>query len=199
MPSTGALLHQADRSSRCRPRTPTSEPRASGPRLPLRRRHATLPHDAEALCLRQGRRRLRLHVRVLHHPDTAWLVPQPVGRLDRPRGPRARRAGGSRVAAHLPGHHVFRHRSGRAWRARTAPPRAERNRRAGLDPAALSLSDDHHRRCARGDGRVRQGVPIHRSSAPARFGRGPQTHEAPGQPADLRHAARAHPRPSTRT
>ena len=89
-----------------------ASPERPSPRLPLRRRHATLPHDAEALCLRQGRRGLRLHVRVLHHPDAAWLVPQPVGRLDRPRGARARRAGRSRVAAHLPGHHVFRHRSG---------------------------------------------------------------------------------------
>ena len=53
---------------------------------PRSTRHPTYLYDAETpraaddaapLRLRQGRRRLRLHVRVLHHPDAARDVPQP--------------------------------------------------------------------------------------------------------------------------
>ena len=51
--------------------------------LHLRRRHAAPPDDAGAFRVREDCRRLRLHVRVLHHPDAARLVPQPPGRVDR--------------------------------------------------------------------------------------------------------------------
>ena len=55
-----------------------SDPRQASPAdLHLRRRHAAPPDDAEALRLRQDRRRLRLHVRVLHHPDAARRISQP--------------------------------------------------------------------------------------------------------------------------
>ena len=66
------------------PRAPNPEPRA--PDLHLRRGDAALPDDAEALRLREDRGGLRLHVRVLHHPDAARLVPQPDVRVDRRRG-----------------------------------------------------------------------------------------------------------------
>ena len=51
--------------------------------LHLRRRHAPAHGDAEALRLREDRRRLRLQVRVLHHPDAARGLSQPAGGFDR--------------------------------------------------------------------------------------------------------------------
>ncbi len=51
--------------------------------LSLRRQYAAPADDAAPLRLREGRRGLRLHVRVLHHPDAARRVPQPRRRLDR--------------------------------------------------------------------------------------------------------------------
>ena len=51
--------------------------------VPLRRRHAEAPYDCPASGLREGRGRLRLCVRVLHHSDAARRLPQPAGRLDR--------------------------------------------------------------------------------------------------------------------
>ena len=60
------------------PRAPSPEPRApSLPDLSLRRRNAAAADDAEALRVREGCRGLRLHLRVLHHPDAARQVPQP--------------------------------------------------------------------------------------------------------------------------
>ncbi len=103
-------------------------------------------------------------------PTLRGAVPQPYERLDRPRGPGARRARGPRAAAHLPGHDLLRHRPRRARRARTAAARAQRHRRPVLDPAALPLPDDDHRRRPGGDGRVREGLPLHRPAAPARLG-----------------------------
>ena len=41
-------------------------------------------------------------------------------------------------------------------------------RRHRLDPAALPVSDDHHRRHPRRDGRMRQGRQVHRPAAAAR-------------------------------
>ena len=61
----------------------------------LRRVDAAAADDAEALRLRESRRRLRLHVRVLHHPDAAREVPQPRRGLDRRRGRTARGAAAS--------------------------------------------------------------------------------------------------------
>ena len=51
-----------------------------------------------------------------------------------------------------------------------------------LDPPALSLPDDDHRRRPGGDGRVRKGLQVHRPAPPARLGRGPQADAAAGQP-----------------
>ena len=53
---------------------------------------AAAADDAEALRLREGRRRLRLHLRVLHHPDAARQVPQPRRGVDRARGASAGRS-----------------------------------------------------------------------------------------------------------
>ena len=139
--------------------------------LHLRRRHAASPRDAAALRVRQDRRRLRLQVRVLHHPDAARPLPQPAGRLDRPRGAGAGGARREGAAAHLAGHDLLRHRPPRARRARPPAARAERGRRPRVDPPALSLSDDDRRRHARGDGRVRQGLQVHRPAAAARVRR----------------------------
>ena len=64
----------------------------------------------------------------------------------------ARGAGGARrarAAADLAGHQLLRHRPRRARRAGAAAARAEQGRRARLDPAALPLPDDDHRRRAR--------------------------------------------------
>ena len=79
-----------ERPAARRRRRPAADP-LDPPRAPARDRHATSTtptrpatlDDAAALRLRQGRRRLRLHVRVLHHPDAARPLPQPAGRLDR--------------------------------------------------------------------------------------------------------------------
>ena len=128
--SADVLFPIPDRCHDSECRAPSPEPRAPSPRLPLRRRHASLPDDAEAFRLRQGRGRLRLHVRVLHHSDTARVLSQPDVGVDRPRGARARRAWRARAAAHLAGHDVLRHRPWRARRARAAAARAERHRRA---------------------------------------------------------------------
>jgi hypothetical protein len=51
--------------------------------VPLRRVDAARHHHAEALRLREDRGRLRLHLRLLHHPDAARRVPQPHARVDR--------------------------------------------------------------------------------------------------------------------
>ena len=70
-------------------RAPSPEPRAPSPRPTSTTRHAALSDDAEALRLREDRGGLRLHVRVLHHPDVARLVSQPDVRVDRRRGARS--------------------------------------------------------------------------------------------------------------
>ena len=56
---------------------------------------------------------------------------------------------------------------------------------AGLDvdPPALPLPDDDHRRRARRDGRVREGLQVHRPAAAARVGRRAAAHAPAGQPA----------------
>ena len=107
------------------PRTPDAEP--ARPTYLYDADDAAPPHHAAALRLRQGRRRLRLHLRVLHHPDAARRVSQP-RRATRssPRRERWPTRGVKRAAAHLAGHDVLRHRSRRARRARAAAARAER-------------------------------------------------------------------------
>ncbi len=59
---------------RCRPASPPQRTVVH-----LRRGYAATPGDAEALRVHQGRRRLRLHVCLLHHSDAAWGVSQPSG------------------------------------------------------------------------------------------------------------------------
>ena len=171
------------------PRTPTL------PDLSLRRRHPAHLTTPTPLRLRQDRRGLRLHVCVLHHPDAARLVSQPDGGIDRSGSAQLAAARRARAAADLAGHDLLRHRSRRTRRAGAAAARAERDRGAALDQAALPLPHDHHGRRARGDGRLREGVPLHRPAAAARVGRGAQADAAAGQPADVRHAVAEDPRP----
>ena len=91
-------------------------------------------------------------------PAAARALSQPPGRRRSSREARrlasARRQG---APPHQPGHDLLRHRPGRARRARPPAARAERGRRPRVDPAALPLPDDHRRRDARRDGRVREG------------------------------------------
>ncbi len=101
-----------------RSHAPALEPRPSSlgtrtpspPHLPLRRRHAAAADDPVAPVVHQGCRRLRLHVRVLHHPHTAGPVSQPYARLNRARGAGARGAWRPRAAAHFTRHDVLWHR-----------------------------------------------------------------------------------------
>ena len=115
-------------------------------------------------------RGLRLHVRVLHHPDAARQVSQPRRRLDRRRG-RALAAGGVKELLLISQDTTFfgvdRGERGRA-RATAAP--AQRRRRPCAGSGSLSLSDDDHRRRARRDGGVREGLQVHRPAAAARVG-----------------------------
>ena len=75
------LFRSSDFAAAVREPNPTADPEPDRPGptpdLPLRRRHAAPPDDAGALRLREDRRGLRLHLRVLHHPDAARQVPQP--------------------------------------------------------------------------------------------------------------------------
>ncbi len=115
----GTARHRAPR-----PRTP-----APAANLHLRRRHAAAARHAAPLRLHEDRRRLRLQVRVLHHPDAArrtTVAGPPSRSCARPGAGRARRQG---AAAHLAGHDLLRHRSRRARRARAAAARAERGGR----------------------------------------------------------------------
>ena len=111
-------------------------------------------------------------------------------RVDRARGASARGARREGAAAHLAGHDVLRHRPRRARRAGAAAARAERDRRPRVDPAALPLPHDDHRRRARGDGGVREGLPLRRPAAAARLGRRAEADAPSGRPPDLRQAAR---------
>ena len=130
-------------------------------------------------------------MRLLHHPEAARPLPQPAGRVDRRRGARARRARRQGTAADLAGHDVLRHRPPRARRAGPAAARAERGRRHRVDPPALPLPDDDHRRDDRGDGRPATrsckyiDLPLQHASD-AR----PEADEAAGHARQLRAAAR---------
>ena len=170
-------------------RTPDPDPSPPTSTTPT---HRASDH-AGAFRLRQDRRRLRLHLRVLHHSDPARVLPQPDGRLHRPGGTGARGAGRAGAPADLSGHDVLRHRPRRARGARAAAAGAERDRRAPVDSASLPLPDDHHRRRARRDGRLRESLPVRRPAAPARRGPGPQADAPSRQPAHLRRAARPYP------
>ena len=171
---------------------------AGASHIHLRRRNAACSRDAAALRLREDRRGLRLQVRVLHHPDAARALPEPPGRVDRPGSACARRARRQGAAPHLAGHDVLRHRPTRARRARPPAARAQHDRRPRMDPPALPLSHDDRRRHARGDGRVRQGLQVHRPAAAARVEPGAEADEAARHEAALRHAARPHPRSRSR-
>ena len=163
--------------------------------LPLRRRDAATAGDAGALRLRQGGRGLRLHVRVLHHPASPWPLSQPARRRDRPRSASTGQPRCQGAAPDQPGHHVLRQRPGRA--RRTCPPaaRVEQGGRPRVDPPALPLPDHDRRHDARGDGRVRQGVQVHRPAAPARLRRRVEADEASRHAPELRAAAHQHPDP----
>jgi ribosomal protein S12 methylthiotransferase len=66
--------------------------------------------------------------------------------------------GRQRAATHLPGHNLLRDRPRRAWCAAPASCRPERRGRHRVDPDALPLPDDHHRRSDRGCRRAGQGL-----------------------------------------
>ena len=147
------------------------------------------PDHAAAHRLREDRRRLRLQLRLLHHPDAARPVSQPLGRVDRRRGAPARRPRRPRAAPHLAGLHLLRRRSPRARRPRPAAARARHGRRPALGPAALPLPDDHHRRDDRRHRRLDEGRALHRSAAPARGGHHAEADAAARLARQLRAAA----------
>ena len=170
-------------------------PRDLAPRdrshLPLRRRHAAAADDAAALAVREDRRRLRLHLRVLHH-SRRCAASIAAGRASRSCARRGRSpSAASRSCC-----------SSRRTRPSTASTAGSAARSRGccasstpidglaVDPPALPLSHDDHRRRARRDGRVREGVPVRGPAAAARIGGRPEADAPAGQPQDLRHAAR---------
>ena len=158
--------------------------------LHLRRRHAAAARDAAALRVREDRRRLRLQVRVLHHPDAA-RAPIAAGRPTRSSGKRARwPSAASRSCC-----------SSRRTRPSTASTGSERGalarllrelerrRRPRVDPPALPLPHDDRRRDAGGHGRVRQGLQVHRPAAAARLEPGAEADEAARHAPEVRRAA----------
>ena len=159
----GAPLTFFKRRRAARPRRPQA-----AADLHLRRRHAAPAGDAPALRLPQDRRRLRLQVRVLHHPDAARHYRSRPADSILQRSPDAGGARRQGAAPHLAGHDLLRDRPPRARRAGAAAARAERDRRPRMDSPALPLPDHDRRRDAGGHGRVREGLQVHRPAAAAR-------------------------------
>jgi len=169
----GSIPMTFRRSKKPDPRTSNIEPRS----LPTYLYDAETParhHDAEALRLRQGRRRLRLHLRVLHHPDPARPVSQPDPRVDRRRGRTLAARGVKELLLISQGHHLLTASTGRSaahWR----PLLRELNTIDGLEWIRMLYSirpPSPMRSWARG--RVRQGLQVRGPAAPARLGRRPQ-------------------------
>ena len=139
--------------------------------LHLRRRHAARARDAAPLRLREGCRRA-----------ATTSAPSASSRGCAGTTAAVRRSRSSTEARRLAARGVrelilisqdttfYGIDRQRARRARPAAARAERGRRPRVDPAALPLPDDHRRRDARRDGRVRQGRQVHRPAAAARVG-----------------------------
>ena len=155
--------------------------------------------DAEALRLREDRRRLRLQVRVLHHPDAA--------RRSTAAGPATRSSAKRERWRRAASRNCCSSRRTRRSTASTATSAArsarllrELNAVDGLEWIRLlylyptTIDDDD----AGGDGGVRQGLQLHRPAAAARVERGAQADEAARHAPDLRHAAGAHPRARAR-
>ena len=146
-PAVRALLDPAVRRTGRAGEPPAARVAHGAADLHLRRRHAAAAGDAEALRLREDRRRLRLQVRVLHHPDAARRSTA-AGRPTRSSARRARsRARGVKELLLISQDTTFygidrgeRGALGRLLR------RAERRRRPRVDPAALPLPDDDRRR-----------------------------------------------------
>ena len=91
------------------------EPRIPNPGtsdISLRRRNAASFDDAAAFRLRESGRGLRLHLRVLHHPDAPRKVSQPRRVIDREGSAIAGGARREGAAADFAGHDVLRHRPG---------------------------------------------------------------------------------------
>ena len=121
-PGTAKALSRSTRSRRC-----------SASILPTYIYDADTPRKRvtpRPLRLREDRRRLRLQVRLLHHPEDARPLSQPPDRVDRAGSASARRARRQGTAAHLAGLDVLRHRSRRARRAAEAATCIKRSRRA---------------------------------------------------------------------
>ena len=153
------------------------------------------PDDAEALRLRQGRRGLRLHVRVLHHPDAARHVSQPDGGLDRARG--ARRSPSAASASCCSSRRTRRSSASiAASAARSARLLRELNEIDGLAWIRLlylyptTITDDVLAAMAECEKVCRYiDLPLQHASAEVL-----KRMRRPGQPPHLRHAARADPR-----
>ena len=179
-------------SRRPEPR-PSPSRRAPAPAdLHLRRRHAAAAGDAAALRLREDRRRLRLQVRVLHHPDAARqriAAGRPTRSCTEARALAAR---GVKELLLISQDTTF-YGIDRGERGALARLLRELNAIDGLEWIRLlylyptTIDDDD----AGGDGRLREGLQVHRPAAAACVERGAQADEA------ARHARRATTRCST--
>ena len=130
-------------------------------------------------------------MRVLHHPDAARRVPQPAGRSIVQEA-RALAARGVKelllISQDTTFYGIDRHERGalaRLLRELNAIDGLEWIRLLYLYPTTIDDDD------ARGDGRVRQGLQVHRPAAAARLEPGAQAHEAARHAAEVRRAARA--------
>ena len=167
--------------------------------LHLRRVDAARADHAAALRLREGRRGLRLQLRLLHHPDAARPLPQPAGRRHR-REARQLAARGVKelllISQDTTFYGIDRQRARRARAAAatrsTAVDGLEWIRLLYLYPT--TITDEVLDAMAR----VRQGVQVHRPAAAARARLGAEADAAARQRRSLRAPAGADPRPRAR-
>ena len=149
------------------------------PDLHLRRRHAAAAGDAAALRVREDRRGLRLQVRVLHHPDAARRTTA-AGRPTRSSARRARSPARGVKELLLISQDTTFYGIDRGERGALARLLRELNAIDGLEWIRLlylyptTIDDDD----ARGDGRVREGLQVHRPAAAARVEPGAEADEA---------------------
>ena len=170
----GAVHAHADsrRTVDAAPSTSRSAPRTELPTYiydadtPRRARHAA------ALRVREDRRRLRLQVRLLHHPDAARPLPQPRRPTRSSREARALAARGVKELLLISQDTTF-YGIDRGERGALARLLRELNAVDGLEWIRLlylyptTIDDDDARR----DGGVREGLQVHRPAAAARLGR----------------------------
>ena len=200
-PAAGARCRRAGHACSGAPprlrRRGAPTPRAL-PDVPLRRRHAAHAGHAEALRLREGGRRLRLHVRVLHHPDAARPLPQPHAESIVAEARRLA-ARGVRELLLISQDTTF-YGVDRGERGALARLLRELNRVDGLEWIRLLYlyPTTITRRRAGRDGRVREGLQVRRPAAAARVAGGAEAHEAPRHRHDVPAPARPDPRRACR-